>query len=311
MAGRFERWARIALISWSVASVAQRASAQDQVVILDETYTATSANTSDSHYRLPPRAGSPDDWEEPVDYAAGRAHVRLEVIEKPSDAPTLYNVCFEATPTYACLPYSPEYTAPGVYDYEYGFGVFYQGNQVDWSQGTNQIALILKDENEVKPQGDPDFYPTKIHVTITLLTADAVYVPPSDEPDPELDAGYDAGMLPDPVDAGALDASVELPDAAGPTTQPDAMPPMMVPSGGTSAPPIAGVGAGGAGGIGGEPPPQASSAAGTQAPPPSDSGDDSGCSVRRVRSARLPLAWLALALCALISSFRSGLRARS
>ena len=29
------------------------------------------------------------------------------------------------------MPYSPEYTAPGVYDFEYAFDAFYQYDMVD------------------------------------------------------------------------------------------------------------------------------------------------------------------------------------
>lgn len=294
-------WARVALIVWITAS-AHATRAQQQVVILDETYTATSANTSDSHYRLPPNDDAPDDWRDPVDYAAGRAHVRLEVIDKPSSAQTLYNVCFEATPTYACLPYSPEYTAEGVYDYEYPFSAFYQGNQVDWSQGTNQIALILKDHDEVKPQGDPDFYPTTIHVTITLLTEDAVYEPPSDEPEPELDAGRDAAIE-DPLDAGPLDAATSMPDAAPPIAQPDAMPQVMstagtnAPTGGTGGAPAGAAGANGGGGAAGAVAmmPGSGGMIATAAP---SSSSDAGCSIARTqrRHPNIVCACTALAL---------------
>src|SRR5687767_1633584 len=89
-----------------LAGVASQARAQDQVEFLDVTYTATAANTENSHYYVDLSAG-PADWREPVDYASGRVHARLEVLSKPSDEPTLYNICFEGTPSYACMPYSP------------------------------------------------------------------------------------------------------------------------------------------------------------------------------------------------------------
>jgi hypothetical protein len=165
----------------------------DQFVVVDATYTATADNTDDSHFRVDPADGTPDDWRSPIDYASGKAYVRLEVIEKPSTAKTLYNICYEATPSYACMPYSPTYTAPGVYEFDYPFSAFYQDDQVDWSQGIRDIALILKDENQVKPQGDPDFYPTKIHVTITIVAPGSEYVPPAAT-----------------ADAGSADASVAL-----------------------------------------------------------------------------------------------------
>src|SRR5689334_85690 len=75
-----------------------------QIVLVDATYTATTANTMDSHYWVDPSADAPDDWTSPVDYHSGKVHARLEALEKPSAAPTLYNICFEAPSNYACMP---------------------------------------------------------------------------------------------------------------------------------------------------------------------------------------------------------------
>lgn len=189
---------------------ASRAQA-DQFVVVDTTYTATADNTSDSHFRVDPAHDTPDNWRSPIDYASGDAYVRLEVIEKPSAVKTLYNICYEATPSYACMPYSPAYTAPGVYEFNYPFSAFYQYDQVDWSQGIKDVALILKDENQNKPQGDPDFYPTKIHVTITIVAPGSTYVPPS--------ASQDAGLSDASV---AIDAGSSVADSGTPVTTPDA-----------------------------------------------------------------------------------------
>ena len=72
-----------------------------------------------------------------------------------------------------------------------------------------QIALILKDENGTKVQGDPAFYPTQIHITLTIVAPGSTYVPPATEPQ---DAGIDAGP---PADAATeMDASEPPPDAA-------------------------------------------------------------------------------------------------
>jgi hypothetical protein len=218
---------------WALAGLAgllvcARPVAAQQLVVLDETYTATADNTSDSHYRVPPDVGTPDNWRSPVDYAAGSAHVRLEVLAKPSAQKTLYNLCYEATPSYACMPYSPAYTAPGVYDFEYPFSAFYQYDMVDWSQGVNQLALILKDEGGTKKQGDPAFYPTTIHVTLTLLAPGETYVPPALQED----AGTpDAGT----IDAGTIDDPLPMPDAAVPADDPAPVIPPPAPSAGTAA----------------------------------------------------------------------------
>jgi hypothetical protein len=201
-------WFGAALLGVNASSSGARA---DQFVVVDATYTATKDNTDDSHFRVDPEDGTPDNWRSPIDYASGDAYVRLEVIEKPSAVKTLYNICYEATPSYACMPYSPTYTAPGVYEFNYPFSAFYQYDQVDWSQGIKDIALILKDENQNKPQGDPDFYPTKIHVTITIVAPGSTYVPPS--------AAQDAGLGDASV---AIDAGSSVADSGTPAMTPDA-----------------------------------------------------------------------------------------
>lgn len=187
------RRAHLALVGLVTCTASAHA---QQFVVTEATYTADAQNTTDSHYRVNPLPGTPANWRSPIDYASGTAHARLEVLEKPSSQKTLYNICYEATPSYACMGYSPAYTAPGVYDFSFAFSTFYQYSSVDWSQGVKDIALILKDESGNKKQGDPAFYPTKIHITITIVAPGATYVPPTFGKD----AGTDAAT---PVDAGA------------------------------------------------------------------------------------------------------------
>lgn len=176
-----------------------------QFVVTNLTYTATKDNTTDSHYFAAPLPGTPTDWRSPIDYASGKAYVRLEVISKPSDRKTLYNVCYEGNPTAACMGYSPPYTKPGVVEFSSDLSSIWQYGAVDWSKGVNRMALILKDENGTKVQGDSAFYPTTIHVTITIVAKGATYVPPSTGGNGgAADAGTDAGTISPPArDAGA------------------------------------------------------------------------------------------------------------
>ena len=299
------RWAAPAALA--LASVAlPRPARAEQFVVVDETYTATAQNTDDSHYRVDPRAGSPTNWRSPVDYASGRAHARLEVITKPSTRKTLYNICYEATPSYACMGYSPAYTAPGVYDFEFPFSTFYQYNMVDWSKGVRKIALILKDENEAKKQGDPAFYPTKIHITITIVAPGGTYVPPTAMADAgmEMDAAMprDGGAL---ADAGVADAAIAGRGAAGTGTgtgmgtggvsgtnawgTAGSGGRFSVGAGAGGAANAGGTGARGASGTGGA---GATPGASPPAAPPSASSDGgTGCAVAHGRSPRA-LAWL-------------------
>jgi hypothetical protein len=244
---RFRAWARIVVGAIAACAIVEvgTASAQ-QFVVTEATYTATVDNTMDSHFFQPPRAGTPANWSSPVDYAHGTSYVRLEVLSKPSTKKTLYNICFEGTSGYCCMGYSPPYTAPGVINFSGSFPSFYNYSTVDWSKGLHQMALIIKDENGNKVQGDAAFYPTKIHVTITVVAPGSTYVPPSDM---MTDAGMtpvDAGSKPDsgPTDAGSppkeKDAGHPAEDAGSPRDA-GGDPNKLVDSG--VSPPAAGTGA--------------------------------------------------------------------
>jgi hypothetical protein len=164
------------LLSAAAVSVPARA---DQFVLIDLTYEANAQNTMDSHFFGTPAANIPKNLKSPVDYSTGTAYVRFEVLAKPSAAKTLYNICFSNPSNYACMPYPPAYTATGVNMFNAPFSAFWQGNLVDWTMGISQVQLVLKDEKENKVQGDPMFYPYKMHVTITLVSPGATYVPPA------------------------------------------------------------------------------------------------------------------------------------
>jgi hypothetical protein len=180
-----------------------------QFVVTEVTYTHSPATTTDSHYRVAPAGGTPSNWVTPVDFSHGTAVVRLEVFTKPSAVPTRFQICFEATPSYACTDQAPAYTSPGVYTWTTSFTNFYQYAQVDWSKGVRTVALILKDTNNVKPAPENVgatvsalYMPTDVRVTVTIVSPGGTYVPP----DAGVDAGaVDAGTV---ADAGASDAGV-------------------------------------------------------------------------------------------------------
>lgn len=196
------------ILAWALPAAA------DQVVVADVTYEHGAETTSDSHYRLDPTSETPADLTSPVDYASGFAVVRLEVFTKPTVTPTRFQVCFEASPTYACTNQAPAYTETGVYTWETPFSSFYQGDMVDWSRGLGRIALILKDTMNGKPSpenvGEETsrlYMPTDLRVTVTLVTEGDTYVPPEEAmPDAGVDAGTDAGASDAGFDAGARDA---------------------------------------------------------------------------------------------------------
>ncbi len=184
-----------------------------QVVITELTYTHSGTTTFDSHKKALPLPGSPLNWRSPIDYASGTAVVRLEVFTKPTATPTKFQICFEGTPNYACTDQLMAYTTTGIYTWTTAFPNFYQFALVDWTKGTNMIAMILKDTNNVKPSPENVgaavsalYMPTDLRVTVTLVSPGGTYVPP---PATVTDGGTadagrpDSGMV---VDAGRPDA---------------------------------------------------------------------------------------------------------
>jgi hypothetical protein len=292
-----------------LALVASVLPARAQQLVLDQTYTATTANTTDSHYYAKPLAGWPANWSAPINYGKGTAYVRFDVLEKPSTKMTFYNICLEGNSGTCCLPLSPLYSTTGVVTFNAQFTSFWNYSTVDWSKGLHQIALILKDENQNKVQGNPDFYPTQIHVTITFVPQGGTYVPP-----PETDAGMsmqpvdkdagmptdrDGGVRADAAAAGSGIAGSESPvrDSGAPAAQLDAA--LSVAGAGSIPVGSAGIaavppsptttGASGAAASSGSLRADAGNAAGANAvdgsrPVRSGSGSRGGCAISRVRS---------------------------
>jgi MYXO-CTERM domain-containing protein len=165
----------VAGVVFGLSSVAHA----EQFVLVDVSYTHSADTTKDSHYYTKPPADAPKDWTKPVDYSMGSVHIIVDVKTKPAgDTPTKFQVCFEGTPSYACTLQSPTYTTTGRVEWDSPFKDFWYESTVDWSQGTKQIPLILKDTNNGKPAGDPKYMPTDLHVQVTLVSPGAKFVAP-------------------------------------------------------------------------------------------------------------------------------------
>lgn len=169
----------------------------DQFVAMDETW-VHGPDMPDSHYRVSPMNGTPEDWSR---YADGTAWVYLEVHSKPTAQETKFQVCFEATPTYACTNQSPTYTTVGTYEWETPFANFWSppNTSVDWSQGTNKLACILKDTMNGKPSADNVgaetaalYMPTEVRMVVTIVENGSTYIPP--QPTGEGGAGGTGGQ---------------------------------------------------------------------------------------------------------------------
>jgi hypothetical protein len=193
----------IALISLAPAAHAE------QLVVAEAEYTHSAQTTKDSHYRVEPSAETPPDWTQPVDYAHGSVHVRLEVQTKPSDTPTRYQICFEMKQNYCCTAQAPIYTVAGVYEWDTAVEDLWRPGPVDFTQGIVQSALILKDTNNVKPapenvgEATSQLYmPTDLHVVVTLVSNGDVYSN-GDEPEPATGGNGGGGGTSNAGNAGA------------------------------------------------------------------------------------------------------------
>lgn len=174
-------------IAVALAMLVPATSLAGQVVVFDETWVHT-PEIPDSHFYVEPTPGLLDDWIDPIDYTQGSIWVYLEVFSKPTAEPTRFQVCFEATPTYACTNQSPSYTEVGVYEWESTFGELWSppGPTVDWSQGVNRFACILKDTMNNKPSADnvgPEvaalYTPTEVRMVVTVVEAGSIYESPT------------------------------------------------------------------------------------------------------------------------------------
>jgi hypothetical protein len=197
--------ARVLACVLGLLGVASAARAE-QFVLTDVRYVHSAETTSDSHYRVDPSAETPNNWKSPVDYSTGSVHVLLEVKTKPAgNAETQFQVCLSGTPTYACTLQSPVYTKPGRYEWTSKFSELWSpaGKAVDWSKGLDHASLILKDNMNGKPQGDPKYVPSELHVEVAVVSAGSKYTPPDA---PVVGAPPDAGSR----DAGGADAALAV-----------------------------------------------------------------------------------------------------
>jgi hypothetical protein len=129
-----------------------------------------------SQFPIKPLPGVPQNWRTPVDYANGSIYVRFEILEKPSTRSTLCNVCFENTGTLTCMPYAAPYTAASVVTSAPKLPAFWQYDVYDWTKPVEFVQVVLKDQDTKLVQGDPQFYPTKMRVTVTVVPPGKTYV---------------------------------------------------------------------------------------------------------------------------------------
>ena len=189
------------------------AKAQDQYVFLDIEWEHT-ADIADSHYVPALPHDMPTNWVSPVDYAAGTAHMWLEVRSKPTDAPTKVQVCYIGSPSYSCDYQSDAFTTTGVFEWSDPFSGFWSPDYTDWSMAPRQVTVIVKDDKNNKPSADnvgateaARYFPLTLRLVVTFVPPGATYVPPTAH------AGASDASMADA--ASAQDAGTATADASG------------------------------------------------------------------------------------------------
>jgi len=155
------------------------------------TYTkedAENSKPSKSHYYVYGHMLNPErpkDWTSPVDFRNGVVHVRLEVLEKPSKAPTTWSLCYIPNKGqgngYGCTN-TGVYTEPGVYEKDVLMTSFWENQSIIWSEGIKQMDLVIKDDSggqghAHKRADHENYFPTKVRFTMVQVAAGYTYNP--------------------------------------------------------------------------------------------------------------------------------------
>jgi hypothetical protein len=165
-----------------------------QFVLFDVTFSysktdADNSKPSKSHYyvkddKLNPNR--PRDWTSPVDYRNGTVHIRIEVLEKPAGGePTTWTLCYIPNKGqgngYGCTG-TDLYREAGVYEKDVPMTSWWQNDAIVWTEGIKQMDLVIKDSSggsgHAHKRADHEkFFPTKVRITMTQVSAGAKYDP--------------------------------------------------------------------------------------------------------------------------------------
>jgi hypothetical protein len=196
----------------------------EQAVVIDTTYVHDTNNITDKgQHKVAPAPTNPKAVNAPVDYSKGTVHAWVQVLEKPSEQPVLVRFCLQG-PGHMCGIPTMQFTKPGIYTSSgtVAGDLMGEGGAPNWSSPVTEVLVIPKrtlNEGGLTASvaggstAIKQYFPMKMRVVITLVSAGATYVPP-DSPGgaPSQDAGapsIDAGK-PEPapaVDTGAASGS--------------------------------------------------------------------------------------------------------
>jgi hypothetical protein len=183
----------ILLYPTTLVAQSQQSSTTQQFTLFDVEFTYTkedadNSKPSKSHYYVYGHMLNPErpkDWTSPVDFRNGTVHVRLEVLEKPSKAPTTWSLCYIPNKGqgngYGCTN-TGVYTEPGVYEKDVLMTSFWENQSIIWSEGIKQMDLVIKDDSggqghAHKRADHENYFPTKVRFTMVQVAAGATYNP--------------------------------------------------------------------------------------------------------------------------------------
>jgi len=164
----------------------------EQFVLFDVTFTyskqdADTSTPSKSHYYVRGEtlnSERPRDWTTPVDYRNGTVHIRTEVLEKPAGGEkTTWSLCYIPNRGqgngYGCTG-TGFYMEKGVYEQDVSMKAFWQNEGIVWTEGIKQMDLVIKDASggggHAHKRADHEkFFPTKVRITMTQVSAGAKY----------------------------------------------------------------------------------------------------------------------------------------
>ena len=124
------------------------------LVLLDVTRTLGSPETGESGAISFFKSASDllTDLRSPVDYAGGTLYQKVEVLNKPSDAPVQLQVCLVPNDDISVKPSCSSssqlsFTGTGSFEAQQALPSFSQYNAVNWNRGISNLIVLLKDTN--------------------------------------------------------------------------------------------------------------------------------------------------------------------
>ncbi|HEX6244460.1 MAG TPA: hypothetical protein VFZ61_26260 [Polyangiales bacterium] len=150
-------------------------------VIVDQRLTATAQSAAESKIALALTPQAPTNLRAPVNYGAGKLHARVEVLAKPSGAPTQLRACLEnmagASLCTGALG-GQSYLSESAIDHEQALNTMQNAASYDFNSPLRRGYLMVNDAFGASVAGNAQFFPTELKATFTLLAPGASYVPP-------------------------------------------------------------------------------------------------------------------------------------